>query len=257
MDVDDEEEKEGEYESEEDDEYFDDDDDNEEATKFRDAKKRGVKIIEGSAIPGFVDLGLPEGSTAVFDSVAAGETQTFAVLNDAATETSIIYIWGYFRSKSYCKGIHQFIPWNPHGKVVQVVASSRWVYLLTDAGWVYGVSSFTGRMQVPRRRPGDPLPGPEANKSFQIIPFPPSASSIVQVACGPYHSAALTKDGEVYAWGDNRYGQLGPIGVTVAKNPIQVPKLEKIKQIACGNNFTVAIDVNGRVRYHSTLTFII
>uniref|UniRef100_A0A0R3RI71 RCC1 domain-containing protein 1 n=1 Tax=Elaeophora elaphi TaxID=1147741 RepID=A0A0R3RI71_9BILA len=33
--------------------------------------------------------------------------------------------------------------------------------------------------------------------------------TVVQIACGGWHSVALTDDGDVYLWGWNKYGQLG------------------------------------------------
>jgi len=32
---------------------------------------------------------------------------------------------------------------------------------------------------------------------------------IIQVACGKWHNVALTKEGDLYVWGWNKYGQLG------------------------------------------------
>ena len=32
---------------------------------------------------------------------------------------------------------------------------------------------------------------------------------VAQIASGEHHSVALTKGGQVFAWGDNTFGQLG------------------------------------------------
>jgi alpha-tubulin suppressor-like RCC1 family protein len=32
---------------------------------------------------------------------------------------------------------------------------------------------------------------------------------IVDVVCGFYHCLAISNKGEIFAWGENRYGQLG------------------------------------------------
>jgi alpha-tubulin suppressor-like RCC1 family protein len=42
-------------------------------------------------------------------------------------------------------------------------------------------------------------------------------SNVTGIAAGEYHSLALTNDGKVYAWGANRYGQLG-LGNTSGEN---------------------------------------
>ncbi|XP_032080220.1 probable E3 ubiquitin-protein ligase HERC6 [Thamnophis elegans] len=36
-----------------------------------------------------------------------------------------------------------------------------------------------------------------------------SMYNVIQVACGHYHSIALTKDGRIFSWGQNSHGQLG------------------------------------------------
>lgn len=33
--------------------------------------------------------------------------------------------------------------------------------------------------------------------------------NVQQVACGQYHTLALTQDGRLFGWGDNKRGQLG------------------------------------------------
>ena len=43
------------------------------------------------------------------------------------------------------------------------------------------------------------------------------------MACGDSHSIALTKDGQLFAWGSNHRGQLGTGQVEVAQT--RVPKL--------------------------------
>ena len=47
-------------------------------------------------------------------------------------------------------------------------------------------------------------------------------TEIQQVACGHAHSLAVDKQGQVYAWGDGQYGQLG-LGMA-AKESKFVPK---------------------------------
>lgn len=39
------------------------------------------------------------------------------------------------------------------------------------------------------------------------------------VAAGTYHTVALRADGTLWAWGDNRYGQLGNGTLTTANTP--------------------------------------
>lgn len=75
---------------------------------------------------------------------------------------------------------------------------------------------------TPRRSvPTGPLPGirsrPGNAADFSLSLWKPRpvghASSSVQVSCGAKHVLAVTADGHLLAWGDNRYGQCGlPFG---------------------------------------------
>ncbi len=66
------------------------------------------------------------------------------------------------------------------------------------------------------------------------------------VAAGLLYSLALKDDGTVWAWGYNRYGQLGSGEFTrFEKTPVQVEGLSGIAQIYAGYNHNVAIDGNG------------
>ena len=76
---------------------------------------------------------------------------------------------------------------------------------------------------------------------------------IIAIAAGTEHSVALRDDGTVWAWGGNRYGQLGD-GTTDERNrPVQVRgkagegHLEGITAIASGVGHTVALKDDGTV----------
>ncbi|XP_015266273.1 PREDICTED: probable E3 ubiquitin-protein ligase HERC6 [Gekko japonicus] len=75
-----------------------------------------------------------------------------------------------------------------------------------------------------------------------------STCTIIQVACGHYHSVALTKDGRVFSWGQNSYGQLG-IGKEVSSQgrPQHVPALDGIPlaQVTAGGAHSFALSLSG------------
>jgi alpha-tubulin suppressor-like RCC1 family protein len=76
-----------------------------------------------------------------------------------------------------------------------------------------------------------------------------STKCIVDVCCGDWHSLALTSTGEVYAWGDNQFGQ---IGNGSSKTMESVPaKLifqgHSIIAISCGSLHSMALTENGFV----------
>lgn len=70
-------------------------------------------------------------------------------------------------------------------------------------------------------------------------------SNVAAVAAGKDHSVILKKDGTVWAWGRNTYGQLGN-GETADYNitPKQISGLSEIIEIAAGDNHTLALKQN-------------
>ncbi|XP_020278361.1 probable E3 ubiquitin-protein ligase HERC4 isoform X2 [Pseudomyrmex gracilis] len=73
---------------------------------------------------------------------------------------------------------------------------------------------------------------------------------VVQIACGKEHSIALTNDGELYAWGSNKEGQLGiSEDISVERKPTIISSLAAvpIAFIACGGYHTIVISKSGSV----------
>jgi alpha-tubulin suppressor-like RCC1 family protein len=79
-----------------------------------------------------------------------------------------------------------------------------------------------------------------------------SSHVVTKVACGLYHTVAITSGGEVYSFGKNDYGQLG---LGHARN-MKIPTLtktsagesdEKIVAVSCGYYHTVTISEKGRL----------
>jgi alpha-tubulin suppressor-like RCC1 family protein len=67
------------------------------------------------------------------------------------------------------------------------------------------------------------------------------------VVSGTLHTLALKKDGTVWAWGNNTYGQLGD-GTTISRStPVKVSGLSNIIAIARGVEHSMALSVTGTV----------
>lgn len=83
---------------------------------------------------------------------------------------------------------------------------------------------------------------------------------IVQVACGLEHTLALTNNGELYAWGSNRNGQLGS-GDDVRKSvkPRLVESLAAvpISFIACGGHHSIVVTKSGLYLYSAILLIVL
>ncbi|XP_010075477.1 PREDICTED: probable E3 ubiquitin-protein ligase HERC3, partial [Pterocles gutturalis] len=73
---------------------------------------------------------------------------------------------------------------------------------------------------------------------------------IVQIACGDHHAMALSRGGELFAWGQNAHGQLG-VGsqTTLIAQPQLVERLKGIPlaQIAAGGAHSIAVSLSGAV----------
>ncbi|CAH2105537.1 unnamed protein product [Euphydryas editha] len=91
--------------------------------------------------------------------------------------------------------------------------------------------------------------GAYAQDKPKIIKFL-ATKNVIQIACGSYHSIALTNNGELYTWGANTHGQCG-LGTKSNKEttPQQITSLLgiPIAMIACGSNHTFALSKSGAV----------
>ncbi|XP_076248934.1 HECT and RLD domain containing E3 ubiquitin ligase 4 isoform X2 [Calliopsis andreniformis] len=83
---------------------------------------------------------------------------------------------------------------------------------------------------------------------------PKLISSIVAIpigfiACGGYHSIAISKSGTVFGWGKNTFGQLGLNDTQDRNLPCQLQTLQnaKVCYAACGEEFSVFLTVDGGV----------
>jgi alpha-tubulin suppressor-like RCC1 family protein len=72
---------------------------------------------------------------------------------------------------------------------------------------------------------------------------------IIDICCGFNHSLVLTNSGELYAWGGNRYGQIGNGNYYNQSIPIKVNGFndEKIVMISCGEWHSMALTESGYV----------
>lgn len=73
---------------------------------------------------------------------------------------------------------------------------------------------------------------------------------MIDVACGQYFTMVLTRTGDIYAWGDNKHGQLGvdcnEIGFSCV--PLKLRwNFGLIKMIATGWTHSSALTEDGRI----------
>ena len=73
---------------------------------------------------------------------------------------------------------------------------------------------------------------------------------VTEVACGSHHSVCLTKDGDIYAWGQNNCGQIGTGTTTNQSTPRKVSSPfagKKVTSISCGQTSTMVALESGEV----------
>lgn len=72
---------------------------------------------------------------------------------------------------------------------------------------------------------------------------------IVMVCAGDSHTMALSKDGTVFSWGNNNFGQLGLQDREVRKTPVKIPRTffgdDPVVFIAAGTCHSAAVTQNG------------
>ncbi|KAH8953777.1 hypothetical protein BDL97_08G044800 [Sphagnum fallax] len=88
----------------------------------------------------------------------------------------------------------------------------------------------------------------DATKPRQVPELPP----VVELACGGYHTGAISRNGQLYMWGSNEYGCLG-FGYK-NQNSSLLPNhvgggLESLilKEVSCGWKHTVALTEDGSI----------
>ncbi|CAI7635661.1 unnamed protein product [Penicillium glandicola] len=97
-------------------------------------------------------------------------------------------------------------------KVTTISGGQEHVLLLTSSGRVFSAASSTenypslGQLGVEGLTWSTRPKGP-ADTCHEVTAL--KGSKIIQIACGDYHSLALSKDGRMFGFGDNSFGQLG------------------------------------------------
>ncbi|MEY8239730.1 MAG: cadherin-like domain-containing protein, partial [Cycloclasticus sp.] len=70
-------------------------------------------------------------------------------------------------------------------------------------------------------------------------------SSIVSIEAGSNYSFAIDDQGQLFAWGDNNYGQLGDETYLNRNVPVEVATLSNVAEVKAGNNHTLVRTIDG------------
>ncbi|HEX4034793.1 MAG TPA: hypothetical protein VHX66_10145 [Solirubrobacteraceae bacterium] len=92
-----------------------------------------------------------------------------------------------------------------NGAITQVAAGAGQTLVATASGQLYSFGlNFSGELGEPRN-----VGTLAANPTPELVPFPPGAGPVRQIAANGHSSFAVTANGTLYAWGSNADGQLG------------------------------------------------
>ena len=62
----------------------------------------------------------------------------------------------------------------------------------------------------------------------------PTGLRVLSVACGAFFTAAASEDGQLFAWGNNAFGQLGIGSTESRRHPTRVSLPRPVRRVACG-----------------------
>ncbi len=136
------------------------------------------------------------------------------------------------------------------GPVTQIAAGYAHSLALTSTGQLYAFGSNTyGQLGSTTNEENA-----NANPTPTIVNLPGASGPVTQIAAGTWHSLALTSTGQLYAFGDNGFGQLGStanngngtanptpmiVGLPGASGPVT--------QIAAGADDSLALTATGQL----------
>ncbi|KAF4983718.1 hypothetical protein FZEAL_934 [Fusarium zealandicum] len=139
-----------------------------------------------------------------FVQVVASDSASFAL-----TEDGRVYGWGTFRSSDGILGFSETVKVQstpalvPSLKKIKALAAGSNHILALDskgnvAAWGCGQQNQLGRRII------------ERNKMSSLTPQGVGLrGKITKIACGSYHSFAIDRNGKVYGWGLNNFGEIG------------------------------------------------
>ncbi|KAJ2897570.1 hypothetical protein MKZ38_004555 [Zalerion maritima] len=182
-----------------------------------------------------------------FVQVVASDSATFALTADGR-----VYGWGTFRANNGILGFeeHNLVQQTPKilkalHKIKKLAAGDNHILALDSKGkvWAWG----DGEQQQLGRRVQERV------RETALIPTAVGVRHVVDVACGRNHSFAIDKNGQVWAWGANNFGQCGILDRAGEENafvfsPTKVeifPEGKKINAVAGGNHHSVACTEDG------------
>ncbi len=183
---------------------------------------------------------LPNITAATF--IAAGEEHSCAVLSDGQ-----LLCWGdnHYGQLGHGVQLHQFFPPRPvslaDGALSVVTGRRHTCVLLMDRTVQCWGDNFDGQLGNGKREDA-------------LLPVRVMVSSskggaqplwdVDHLSAGWHHTCSLLKNKDVYCWGSNQFGQLGPVIKERSAHPLPTG-FTQVKALAAGGDYTCVIQLDG------------
>ncbi|KAI8059069.1 regulator of chromosome condensation 1/beta-lactamase-inhibitor protein II [Gilbertella persicaria] len=163
-----------------------------------------------------------------FIKVACGSSFSMAL-----SSRGLLYTWGTFMSQ---EGIYGYLPnvkIQTYPRIVNKVSMIRFINIaagaahclaLDDQGGVYSWGCGENEQL------GVPMTRHQAGK-LDLFPLKVALNSIVSIACGQFHSLAINRRGQVFAWGVNKFQQCGMMEKPEESHDEPGPELVPVPQL--------------------------
>lgn len=143
-----------------------------------------------------------------------------------------------FNPENYDSMRSMFVNLELNENIVDMSYGFLHFFAITDNHKVYGWgNNFHAQLGNERLDTDDKnYNQPELNKFLSEL-------NITSIKCGSFHSLALTLDGEVYAWGNNSFGQIGNGSRKDQNVPIKIDGFngDLATMISCGRDYSMAL----------------
>jgi len=131
------------------------------------------------------------------------------------------------------------------GRVVEIAACVHAAAALVEDGTVWMWGSDEGGVMATGRVNDRYESAREYHRPVRVQ----GVGDVAQIACGEAHMLALTRDGSVWAWGQNRAGQLGVGDVEARGVPTRVPLLSGVSALYAAHSGSAARLADGSWRW--------
>ncbi len=136
------------------------------------------------------------------------------------------------------------------GPVAEIAAGEGHSLAVTSTGQLYAFGdNFFGQLGSTTNSSTS-----NANSTPALVTLPGATGPVTQVAAGANHSLVVTSSGQLYAFGLNRYGQLGSTTRNGTEKANPTPTLVSLSgatgpvtQVAAGESFSLAVTSTGQL----------